>query len=57
MKSKTTEFRVTVTHPRRWRWAKVAHELTDVVNTVTEDTAITIEHVGKLTSLKEITNG
>ena len=57
MKSKTTEFRVTVIHPRRWRWSKVAHELTDVVNTVTEDTAITIEHVSKLTSLKEITNG
>ena len=57
MKTKTVEFRVSVEHPRRWRASKVAAELMDVVNVVTEDTPIKITGIGTLTSLDEVVNG
>ena len=54
MKTKTVDLRVSVEYPRRWRVGKVIGELEDLVE-ITEDTAIKITNIGRLTPLHEVT--
>lgn len=52
MKTKTVDLRVSIEYPRRWRVGKVIGELEDLVE-ITEDTAIKITNIGRLTPLHE----